>query len=426
MRFVLIGPVYPYRGGIAHYTTLFAQTLVERGHEIQLISFSRQYPSWLYPGSSDVDPSENQFTAQDPNYWLDSMNPLTWIQTFWRIRRFEPDVLILQWWTTFLAPLWMTLGFLFRLTTNCPLVFICHNVLPHESRPWDRWLTRFTLAWGSAFVVQSHTEQERLQRLIPSASTTVVPMPAFNMFEEMQIDQPTARGHLGIDLEAQVILFFGIVRAYKGLDRLLDAIPAVRAQVDHLSLWIVGEFWENKDEYLQQIERLGLGDCVSIVDRYVPNEEVVTYFSAADVLAAPYRYVTGSAVAQMAVSFGLPVVPEEIVAATTNQTDGSETSERPEPEYSNEALGRNRSVGDAITPGDSARGESIRQDMDTLAMSLIDFFEEHGRRQSNYPESVEAIQSNGCKKSKLSIEAKKRWHDLAKAVESAVLGKRIQ
>ncbi|MGQ9765872.1 MAG: glycosyltransferase [Anaerolineae bacterium] len=310
MKVALIGPVYPYRGGIVHYTTMLYRALRERGHDVLMISFKRQYPSWLYPGRSDKDPSKKPLMVEDARYWIDSLNPLTWLTTFQRIRRHQPDVIVLQWWTTFWAPVWFTLGALNRLLLRKPLVYICHNVLPHENRKWDSQLTKMVLRWGSYFVVQSDNERERLTVLLPSAKakSAVVPLPVFDMFAGDRIPREEARRRLGLPLDVPVLLFFGIVREYKGLQDLLTALPEVRERLGRVILVVAGEFWEDKRPYLEMIEHLGIGDLVIIEDRYIPNEEVPVYFSAADVLVAPYRRVTGSGVVQMAKGLGVPVL----------------------------------------------------------------------------------------------------------------------
>jgi len=308
VRFVLIGPVYPYRGGIAHYTTMLYRALCERGHKVLLVSFKRQYPQWLFPGQSDKDPSKKPLKVEEARYWIDSLNPLTWLMAFWRIRRYRPDAVILQWWTTFWAPVWFVLGALNRLFLQRPLIYICHNVLPHEVRWWDPWLARLVLRWGTRFIVQSAEEERRLATLLPRAQVAVVPHPVYDMFAGERISKEEAHRRLGLPLEVPVLLFFGIVRKYKGLKDLLMALPEVRARLGRVVLVVAGEFWEDKRPYLQMIEQLGISDLVVIEDRYIRNEEVPVYFSAADVLVAPYRRATGSGAVQMARGFGVPVV----------------------------------------------------------------------------------------------------------------------
>lgn len=312
MRVVLIGPVYPYRGGIAHYTTMLQRALIEWGHDVLLISFKRQYPQWLFPGQSDKDPSQHPLRAEQPQYWIDSLNPLTWFLTFFRLLRYHPDALIMQWWTGFWAPAWLTFGLLNALFLHKPLLYICHNVLPHETHWWDVWLIRLVLHWGSRFIVQSEDEQQRLLTCLPNAWTTVCPLPVFDMFAGERIPKEEAQQQLGLLVGVPVLLFFGIVRAYKGLADLLAIVPQVRDRLGKVLLLVVGEFWEDKAPYLAQIEALHIADSIIIEDRYVRNEEVALYFSAADVLVAPYREVTGSAVVQMGIGFRCPIITTRV------------------------------------------------------------------------------------------------------------------
>ncbi len=308
MRIVLVGPVYPYRGGIAHYTTMLCQALRERGHDIFLISFKRQYPEWLFPGRSDKDPSKKPTRVEDARYLIDSVNPLTWLVASQLVYRYQPDRMILQWWTTFWAPVWLVMGLMTRLILRKQLTFICHNVLPHETRWWDPSLTRLVLRWGTDFIVQSEKERDRLLALLPDADIDIVPQPLYDMFADQNIPREEARRQLGLPLQVPVLLFFGIVREYKGLADVLAALPAVEAKLGKVVLVVAGEIWKNKRVYLDMIDHLGISHSVVIDDRYIPNEEVRLYFSAADVLVAPYRRATGSGVIQVARGFGLPTV----------------------------------------------------------------------------------------------------------------------
>ncbi len=345
MRLALIGPVYPYRGGIAHYTTRLAQTLRQVGHELLLVSFKRQYPQRLFPGQSDRDPSTRPVKAPDAHYWLDSLNPLTWLTTFRRIRAWQPQATILQWWTPFWAPTWFTLGMLNRFSLHRPLIVICHNVLPHEPAPWDPPLARLVLRRGTAFIVQSQEEKERLLTLLPEARIEVCHLPPFDLLTGQRRDKAQARERLRLPQKVPILLFFGIVREYKGLHDLLAAMPRIRERLGTVLLVVAGEFWDDRESYLAEIRRMGIEGAVLLDSRYIPNEEVALYFSAADLLVAPYRRVTGSASVQMAVGFGLPVVTTRI--GSLAETDGG-------------------GFGLLVPPGDP----------DALAEAVIAFFEE--------------------------------------------------
>lgn len=321
MRIALIGPTYPYRGGIAHYTTKLAQTLRDQKHDLLLISFKRQYPAWLFPGQSDKDPSTQPLYTESVEYCIDSLNPLTWLLTFHRIWRYRPEMLILQWWTTFWAPVWLVIGGLYRVFKRGSLLILCHNVLPHEAKKWDRWLTRWVLRLGTHFIVQSEPERERLLQLAPGARTTVIPHPVYDMFSNKRLPKEAARAQLEIENDIPVLLFFGIIREYKGLEDLLRAMPQIRAHLPKALLLIAGEFWDAKAPYLALIETLGIKNAVRIDDRYIPNEEVPVYFSAADLVVAPYRRTTGSGVVQLAIGLGTPVVTT--IAASNDVANAS-------------------------------------------------------------------------------------------------------
>lgn len=320
MRIALIGPTYPYRGGIAHYTAKLAQTLREQEHDLLLISFKRQYPTWLFPGQSDKDPSAEPLHTEGVEYCIDSLNPLTWLFTFHKIWRYRPQILILQWWTTFWAPVWLVIGGLYRIFRRGPLLILCHNVLPHEAKKWDRWLTRWVLRLGTHFIAQSESERERLLQLAPGARTTVIPHPVYDMFSDKRLPREVARARLGIENAIPVLLFFGIIREYKGLEDLLRAMPQIRAHLPKVLLLVAGEFWDAQAPYLALIKTLGIEDAVRIDDRYIPNEDVPVYFSAADLVVAPYRRATGSGVVQLAIGLGTPVLTTIAVSSDAPNT----------------------------------------------------------------------------------------------------------
>jgi glycosyltransferase involved in cell wall biosynthesis len=314
VRVTLVGPVYPYRGGIAHYTTMLDGALRAEGHDVQLVSFSRQYPHWLFPGKSDRDPSQKPLAA----YWIDSLNPFSWVATFARMRRTRPQLIVLQWWTTFWAPVWLTLLTLNAWLLRAPVVFVCHQVLPHEVRRLDRWLVHHTLAFGSRFVVQSAAARQQLEMLLGQVPVTVVPHPAYTMFSAHRVERSAALATLDLAGHHPVLLFFGLIRPYKRLDLLLQAMPAVLQRFPTAILVVVGEFWEEQAPYRSAIEQLGLAAHVRIDARYVPDEEVGVYFSAADVLVAPYAGDGGSGAAQTATGFGIPLLSVDRAATATD------------------------------------------------------------------------------------------------------------
>lgn len=313
-RVTVIGPVYPYRGGIAQYTTWMSQALQQAGHPVQLLSFSRQYPRWLFPGSSDKDPSTLPLRADNAEFVLDSLNPVTWFGAMMRMRRFGAEIIVLQWWTTYWLPVWLTLLLLNRLFLRAKIVFICHNVLPHERRLGDRWITRQVLVGADACVVHSEAERNALAAILPHMPGIVTGMPAFPIFDTTQIEPATARQQLSLQPDMPVLLFFGIVRPYKALDDLLRALPAVIAVHPEVQLLVAGDFWGDPRLYMELIDELKIGSHVRLDNRYIPNELAAVYFAASDLFVAPYRRVTGSAALQAALATAIPVVVSDAIS----------------------------------------------------------------------------------------------------------------
>lgn len=314
MRIALVGPVYPYRGGIAQYTTSLTHHLIQAGHQAEAFSFSRQYPAFLYPGKTDKDPGQ-PYQPIPVRYLLDPLYPWTWLKTAQAIRAFAPGLLVVQWWVTFWAPAY--LGLLAALgRRSYKTAFSIHNVLPHEARPWDKLLAGHTLRQADAFLAHTDHERERLLALLPAARTVTCPLPVFDMLPSAAVPQAEARQRLGLRPDLPVVLSFGLVRPYKGVAHLLTAAAALRDQGQPVQVVVAGEFWADKPAYLQQISDLGLQDLVRIDDRYIPNDEVGLFFSAADVCAAAYTGGTQSAVLKLAMSYGARLVISETIRET--------------------------------------------------------------------------------------------------------------
>ncbi len=323
MKITLVGPVYPYRGGIAHYNASLAHALAASGHTVRLVSFRRQYPSRLYPGESDKDPSTQPLTYP-ADYILDPLFPWTWLRAARTIRADRPDIVLFHWWTTFWAPAYTALAWLIRRRIRTS--FLIHNVLPHEARAWDRFLARTALHQGNSFIVQAPHEHEKLSTLIPPASKVIETQhPAYKPFSGEPVLKVDARQQLELPEGIPVLLFFGIVRPYKGLRYLVEALAQVSKPV---RLVVAGEFWEDIGTYRQQIKSLNLENKVIILNRYIPNEEAHLLFSAADALVAPYIGGTQSGAAGLASGYGLPMIVTDIVAAglppeSTNPSPGN-------------------------------------------------------------------------------------------------------
>ncbi|HKY03338.1 MAG TPA: glycosyltransferase family 4 protein, partial [Blastocatellia bacterium] len=258
MRITIIGPAYPFRGGIAHHVYWLRRELTARGHTAQVVSFRTLYPKFLFPGKTMLDRSEKKLDAGAVAI-LNPLNPMTWREARRAIKGFAPDLALVEWWHTFFSP---ALGSLVRglKRSGIRLAVECHNILPHERRWIDRRLASYTFSPVDNFITHSNADREDLLRLMPGKRVEVAYLPTFTEFTAVK---ESAR-------DGRTILFFGIVRKYKGLDVLLRAMPRVLARVD-CKLRIVGEFYEPVETYLQIIRERGLESSVEVVNRYVAN-----------------------------------------------------------------------------------------------------------------------------------------------------------
>ncbi|MBN1661681.1 MAG: glycosyltransferase [Anaerolineae bacterium] len=319
MKFCVVGPTYPFKGGIAHFTTMLVEQL-RRDHDVAFISFKRQYPRLLFPGNSDPDPSNHALHCEC-EYLLDPMNPLTWLLTFRRIRQILPDVLILQWWTPFWTPTLAVLATLVKRYTSVRILFLCHHITPPDGGVFDLSLARTVLSRGDEFIVLSEDDYADLRGALPGASIHLARHPTYEVFNARTATRESARSLLGYADGDHLMLFFGFVRRYKGLGHLLRALPLVPADLD-VKLLIVGEFWEAESEYRRLAEEVGVADRVQMINRYVPNEEMGVYFSAADVVVLPYLQATQSGVVQIAFGFEVPVITTSVGGLPETVRDG--------------------------------------------------------------------------------------------------------
>jgi glycosyltransferase involved in cell wall biosynthesis len=295
MKICMIGPSYPFRGGISHYTTLLYRNLKKK-HDITFYAFKRQYPTWLFPGKTDRDYS---------NMHLKEKYAETWWQVFLKIKKDNPAMLIIPWWVSFWTPQFFIITTLLKICTQIKILFICHNVVEHESKLIDKICTRIVLKKGDYFIVHSGEDLENLKKIMADAKIKRSFHPTYEVFCTGSITKNEARRKL--KLENNTILFFGFVRPYKGLDYLIEAMPSILKHLD-VTLLIVGEFWRGEEEYRLQIEKLGMGDNVRIINEYIPNEDVELYFAASDLAVLPYVSVTGSGIVQTAFGCNKPIV----------------------------------------------------------------------------------------------------------------------
>ncbi|HET6350433.1 MAG TPA: glycosyltransferase [Candidatus Krumholzibacteria bacterium] len=303
MRICLVGPAYPYRGGISHFTQMLALAM-QPAHQTRIVSFSRLYPSLLFPGRTQYE-TEGARVRVDAPRLIDSINPLSWPRAAHAVLDFQPDMVVVQWWHPFFGPAFRSIVSTVKRARAVPVVYLCHNVLPHESNPMTRMLVRWGLEPADAYLVQSEEDRHHLLSMHPSARVVVHPHPTYTQFAAGNMTRDEARRRL--DVAGRVLLFFGLIRAYKGLKTLLAAYARVAERLD-ATLLVVGEFYEDRAPYDALIASLGIGARTRVVDRYIPDDDVATYFMAADVVVLPYVSATQSGITQTAFAFQRPVV----------------------------------------------------------------------------------------------------------------------
>ena len=307
MRIVLIGPVYPYKGGIAHYTSLLCRAL-RRRHDVRMVSYKMQYPRILFK-REQRDYSNRSFQVEGTQYWINTANPFNLMVVAHRIKKLRPDAVIIQWWHPYFAPCYWILA---KLLKKIPLLITCHNVFPHERFPMDRFLTRLVLKQADGYVVQSHMDEKDLLTIKPHANYVVTPHPTYNAFKIKDMSRQEARKCICIGEDVPMLLFFGFVREYKGLQYLLDALPEVRNRIPDIMLWVVGDFGDDKHFYMDRIEKNDIQKNIRLVEGYVPDREVEQYFAASDLVVLPYVSATQSGIVQIAYGFEKPVVVTDV------------------------------------------------------------------------------------------------------------------
>jgi glycosyltransferase involved in cell wall biosynthesis len=309
-RVAIVGPSYPLRGGNALFVAHLYDSL-RVDHDVYVVSFTRLYPSFLFPGKTQQNVSRNPVKSTPSRQIIDSVNPVSWLRAVRWIAepRRRPDLVIFVWWNPFFGICYGAIARMLKARLGAGIVFVCENVVSHENRFLDRTLTRMALSAADYFLVLSGVVARRIHSLFPTIPLRQAALPIYDCYRTERIDRGEVRAALG--LTRPTVLFFGYVREYKGLRYLLRAMPLVLEKTD-VDLLIVGEFYEDRRPYDALIEELGIGDHVKIVAEHVPDESVVSYFAAADVVVLPYVAATQSGITQVAFAFGLPVISTEV------------------------------------------------------------------------------------------------------------------
>ncbi len=305
MKIIIIGPAFPLRGGIAHLNESLCRAFIKEGDSAEIVSFSLQYPSFLFPGKTQKEEG-NPPTDITIHTKINSINPLNWLSVASFIKKQKPDLVIIRYWLPFMAPCLGTIARLIK-STSTKIVAICDNVIPHEKRPGDKQLTQYFVNSCDAFVVMSKSVEEDLRKFDTVKPSTFIPHPVYDIFGKA-VSKEEAQKKLNLNPADKHILFFGFIRKYKGLDLLLNALTNIKLKTLNIKLIIAGEFYDNKDEYLQLIKENGLENNVIIRSDFIPSEEVKYYFCAADIIVQPYHTATQSGVTQIAYHFARPML----------------------------------------------------------------------------------------------------------------------
>ncbi len=306
MKIAILSCFYPYRGGISQFNACLYGEL-SKNHIVKAFNFKRQYPEFLFPGKTQFVTADDEAVPVESTSLLDTANPFTYLSTYREIRDWKPDVLIVRYWMSYFAP---SLGYVTRkMKKHCKVISILDNVVPHEPHFFDTPLTRYFLKGSTGCVTLCEAVSKDLLRIAPEAHHTVIPHPLYSHFGEKK-DRMEAEKKLGLAHGKKNILFFGLIRTYKGLDILLEAFGKLS---DEYQLIIAGEPYGSFDKYQDIIDRMPECKERIFMDlKYIKDSEVTDYFSAADVAVLPYRSATQSGISSVSYHFEVPMIVTDV------------------------------------------------------------------------------------------------------------------
>jgi glycosyltransferase involved in cell wall biosynthesis len=305
-KIAIIGPGHPLRGGLSTFNQRLAREFMAQGDKCVIYSFSLQYPSFLFPGTSQYtdEPAPENLTIHTI---INSVNPLNWVKVGRRIAKDKPDIILVRFWIPFMGPALGTILRQVRKNKHTRIIGLADNVIPHEKRPGDSLFTKYFLGSCHAFITMSEKVMTDLRSFEISKPARLVAHPLYDNFGEA-ISKSAAREKLGIGPGEKVILFFGFIRKYKGLDILLEAMADPRIKEAGIKLLVAGEFYEDEKVYQDVIDRMGTRQQLIMHTHFIPDSDVVNYFCASDVVIQPYRNATQSGVTPLAYHFEKPMV----------------------------------------------------------------------------------------------------------------------
>jgi D-inositol-3-phosphate glycosyltransferase len=310
MKITLLGPSHPYRGGPATFNDRLALQFSAEGQSVDIVTFSLQYPGLLFPGKTQYTNGSAPPGIKIERR-LNSINPANWILTGRRIKKAKPDILLIRYWLPFLGPALGTVARIAKSNRHTIVICIFDNIIPHERRPGDRILTKYFTGSINGAIVMSQTVLDDLKTFRENIPVKLSPHPLFDNYGS-PVNRSEAIRTLNLKLDDTYLLFFGFIRAYKGLDLLIEALADRRLRNRRLKLIIAGEFYEDETPYRDLIKRYNLENEVILFDRFIKDDEVTLFFSVADLVVQPYRSATQSGVTQIAYHFEKPMLVTDV------------------------------------------------------------------------------------------------------------------
>lgn len=307
MKIVIVSPAYPLRGGIANFTAQLYQEL-SLEHKVIVFNFKRQYPKIFFPGKTQFEVGENVDKIPS-RIEIDSINPISWIKTANNIIAEKPDLVIFKYWMPFFALCYGVIANKIKKRTKAKIIAVCHNIVPHEKKTGDEFLTKFFLSKMEYYVLLSNQVENDLKNIISNPKSKILPHPIYSRFGS-EVDRLSALDYLKLK-EYNYLLFFGFIRDYKGLDVLIEAMNLIKDQ-DQIKLIVAGEFYEDEKKYLDLIAKYNLSNKIILIKDFIPTLNVKYYFSVCDAVVLPYREATQSGIVQMAINFNKPVIAANV------------------------------------------------------------------------------------------------------------------
>ena len=301
MKIVLVGPFPPYRGGISMFNHSLAKEL-EKKHDVHRISFSLQYPKILFPGKTQYF----DFKDENSKELINSINPLSWIKTANYIKKLSPDLIVFQYWMSFFAPAFNSIVKHVKKDCNAKIMVNCNNIKSHEPKPGDNILTKSFFKNCDLFMVMSSVVEEELKSLVTKPNYKKSPHPLYEVFGN-QVSKNNAKDELKLGDE-KIILNFGLVRDYKGLDILINAAKIIKNKINNFKILVVGECYGDEQKYLKLAQKNNVDDVIDFRFGFVPNEIVNYYFCASDLVVLPYKSASQSGIVPIAYHFNKPVI----------------------------------------------------------------------------------------------------------------------